>query len=138
MKQEANIEALALNPIQSSLEVGMSSLKQRDHRKLVIIDGNHAFVSGRNASDEYYSGFDEVPVHDNTPHERIPWLDAHVEISGPLVRQVQETFMHTWHLQGGSKIHPEDSVLPELSPTGSADGRLVVHRGLADTNGQLV
>jgi phosphatidylserine/phosphatidylglycerophosphate/cardiolipin synthase-like enzyme len=135
LKQEVNIEALALNPIQTSLEVGMSSLKQRDHRKLVIIDGSHAFVSGRNASDEYYSGFDEVPVHDNTPHERIPWLDAHVEISGPLVRQVQETFMHTWHRQGGSKIRIEDSVLPDLPPTGSADGRLVVHRGLADTNG---
>ena len=135
LKQEANIEAVALNPIQSGREVGMSSLKQRDHRKLIIIDGNHAFVSGRNASDEYYSGFDEIPVHDNTPHERIPWLDAHVEISGPLVRQVQETFMHTWHRQGGGKIEDDDSVLPELSRAGPADGRLVVHRGLADTNG---
>ncbi|UCH30072.1 MAG: phosphatidylserine/phosphatidylglycerophosphate/cardiolipin synthase family protein, partial [Myxococcales bacterium] len=135
LKQEKNVEALALHPIQSSLEVGMSSLKKRDHRKLMIIDGERAFVSGRNASDEYYLGFDEVPVHDNTPHERIPWLDAHVEISGLLVRQVQETFMRTWHRNGGKTIEPDQSVLPELRPAVSAGGRLVVHRGLADTNG---
>jgi len=134
LKQEANIEALALNPIQSGREVGMSSLKQRDHRKLVIIDGKRAVVSGRNASDEYYCGFGEVPVHDNTPHERIPWLDAHVEIEGPLVRLVQETFVETWCRQGGQQIEMDDSVLPELEPAGTADGRLVVHRGLSDTN----
>ncbi len=135
LKQEENIEALALNPIQSGREVGMSSFKKRDHRKLVIIDGKLAFVSGRNASDEYYRGFDEVPVHDNTPHERIPWLDAHVEIRGPLIRQVQRTFMRTWRRQGGGSIPVDHDVLPELSAAGSAAGRLVVHRGLADTNG---
>ncbi len=135
LKEEPDIEALALHPIQSSREFGMSSLKQRDHRKLIIIDGRRAFVSGRNASDEYYLGFDEVPVHDNTPHDRIPWLDAHVEIEGPLVRCVQETFIETWSRQGGQKIEVDDSVLPELDPAGTADGRLVVHRGLSDTNG---
>lgn len=135
LKQEENIEALALNPIQSSREVGMSSLKKRDHRKLVVIDGARAFVSGRNASDEYYLGFDEVPVHDNTPHERIPWLDAHVEIQGPLVKSVQETFVRTWHRQGGGSIEPDRAVFPKLKAAGSAAGRLVVHRGLADTNG---
>jgi len=135
LKQEPNIEALALNPIPSSREVGMSSLKKRDHRKLMIIDGVRAFVSGRNAADEYYAGFDEVPVHDNTPHERIPWLDAHIEVSGLLVRHVQETFMRTWHHNGGNPIDPDDTVRPKLEPAGSASGRLVVHRGLADTNG---
>ncbi len=135
LKQEENIDALALNPIQSGREVGMSSFKKRDHRKLVIVDGTLAFVSGRNASDEYYKGFDEVPVHDNTPHERIPWLDAHVEIEGPLVRLVQQTFMRTWRRQGGGSITVDDGVLPELAPAGQAAGRLVVHRGLADTNG---
>ena len=135
LKEEDNIEVLAVNPIETSKQVGLSSLKKRDHRKLVIIDGQRAFVSGRNAGDEYFLGFDEVPVHDNTRHERIPWLDAHVEVSGPLVREIQQTFMGTWHRQGGAQIPAEQDVLPELKPTGSAAGRLVVHRGLAETNG---
>jgi phosphatidylserine/phosphatidylglycerophosphate/cardiolipin synthase-like enzyme len=135
LREEANIEVLAVNPIEFRKQVDVSSLKKRDHRKLVIIDGRRAFVSGRNASDEYFSGFDEVPVHDNTRHESIPWLDAHVEVSGPLVRDVQETFMHTWDLQGGATIPSQEDVLPELEPAGAAAGRLVVHRGLAETNG---
>jgi phosphatidylserine/phosphatidylglycerophosphate/cardiolipin synthase-like enzyme len=135
LRDEANIEVLAVHPIESHKQVDVSSLKQRDHRKLVIVDGRRAFVSGRNASDEYFSGFDEVPVHDNTRHESIPWLDAHVEVSGPLVRDVQETFMQTWKRQGGATIPSQEDVLPELAPAGSAAGRLVVHRGLAETNG---
>jgi phosphatidylserine/phosphatidylglycerophosphate/cardiolipin synthase-like enzyme len=135
LRGEERIEVLAVNPIESHKQVDVPRLKQRDHRKLVIIDGRQAFVSGRNAGDEYYLGFDEVPVHDNTRHERIPWLDAHVELSGPLVREVQETFMRTWRRQGGSAIPRDVTVLPELERTGSAPGRLVVHRGLAETNG---
>jgi phosphatidylserine/phosphatidylglycerophosphate/cardiolipin synthase-like enzyme len=135
LKEEHNIEVLAVNPIESHKQVDVSNLKQRDHRKLIIIDGKRAFVSGRNASDEYFSGFDEVPVHDNTRHERIPWLDAHVEVSGPLVREVQRTFMHIWDRQGGAEIPATQEVLPTIAPVGSAAGRLVVHRGLADTHG---
>ena len=135
LKEEENIEVLAVNPIASRKQMDVSRLKKRDHRKLVIIDGRRAFVSGRNASNEYYMGFDEVPVHDNTRHERIPWLDAHVEVVGPLVRAVQETFMGTWHRQGGERIPDDEKTMPELAPSGSASGRLVVHHGLADTNG---
>lgn len=135
LREEDNIEVLALNPIETGKQVDVSRFKQRDHRKLTIIDGKRAFVSGRNASDEYYLGFDEVPVHDNTRHERIPWLDAHVEVSGPLVREVQQTFMHTWQEHGGSEIPADSSVLPELDEAGSSSGRLVVHRGLTETNG---
>jgi phosphatidylserine/phosphatidylglycerophosphate/cardiolipin synthase-like enzyme len=135
LKDEANVEVLAVNPIEFHKQVDVSRLKKRDHRKLVIIDGRRAFVSGRNAADEYYLGFGEVPVHDNTRHERIPWLDAHVEVSGPLVREVQETFIRTWRKHGGAPIPSDEDVLPELEPTGPSLGRLVVHRGLAETNG---
>jgi phosphatidylserine/phosphatidylglycerophosphate/cardiolipin synthase-like enzyme len=135
LAQEPNALVLAVDPIVTRKEVGVSSLKKRDHRKLIIIDGRRAFVSGRNAADEYYSGFDEIPVHDNTPHERIPWFDAHVELEGPLVREVQATFVRTWEKQGGPPIELDDDVFPELRPSGPSSGRLVVHRGLAETNG---
>lgn len=135
LAQEPNALVLAVDPIATRKQVGVSSLKKRDHRKLIIIDGRLAFVSGRNAADEYYSGFDEIPVHDHTPHERIPWFDAHVELEGPLVRRVQQTFVRTWEKQGGAPIELDDGVLPELAPAGQSSGRLVIHRGLADTNG---
>ncbi|NVB36765.1 phosphatidylserine/phosphatidylglycerophosphate/cardiolipin synthase family protein [Pseudenhygromyxa sp. WMMC2535] len=139
LRAEANIELLAVERIESAQDVELTRLKRRDHRKLVIVDGLRALVSGRNASDEYYQGFDEVPIHDNTRHERIPWLDAHVEVAGPLVREIQANFLETWRDQGGSLprgLGPES--LPELEPAGEVAARLVVHRGLADANGMAM
>ncbi|MCA9699259.1 MAG: hypothetical protein KC431_17170, partial [Myxococcales bacterium] len=138
---ELAAEVVALSPIGSRHDVDVPKLKKRDHRKLVIIDGERALVSGRNIGDQYYRGFDELPVHDNTAHDRIPWLDAHIEVAGPLVAEVQRSFLATWREQGreqGSKLPADmETLLPALArePAGESVGRLVVHHGLADANG---
>lgn len=134
LKAEANVDVLAVNPIEAPQDVDLELLRKRDHRKVAIIDGVRAFVSGRNASDEYFCGFAEIPIHDNTRHERIPWLDAHIEVHGPLVRQIQDMFVATWRAQEGTEVIEERDG-PELAPAGSAAGRLVVHRGFEDANG---
>lgn len=135
LEVEPNVEVLALSPIGSRHDVDVPRLKQRDHRKLAIIDGCRALVSGRNGADVYYRGFDELPIHDHTPHQRIPWLDAHIEIDGPLVADVQRSFLATWLEQDGPPPGDLAELMPELHPVGSSAGRLVVHRGLADANG---
>jgi phosphatidylserine/phosphatidylglycerophosphate/cardiolipin synthase-like enzyme len=132
---EANVEVLALGPIETRHDVDVSRLKQRDHRKLVIIDGERAIVSGRNADDAYYRGFAEVAIHDHTEHERIPWLDADVELAGPIVGDVQRCFLSTWVEQGGAPPQDQSVLLPALEHAGSIAARLVVHRGLVDANG---
>lgn len=132
---EANVEVLALGPIGSRHEVDVPRLKQRDHRKLVIIDGERAIVSGRNAADPYYRSFTEVAIHDQTEHERIPWLDAHVELAGPIVAEVQRCFLATWDEQGGTPPPDRGALLPLLDRAGPIATRLVVHRGLVDANG---
>lgn len=133
LRNEPRADVLAITPIGSTREISASKLKRRDHRKLVVVDGTRAFVTGRNGSDEYYFGFDETPVHDQTPHDRIPWLDAHVEVEGPLVTRIQQTFVDTWREQDGPTI--PDDVVVDVPRAGDATGRLVVHRGLADANG---
>ena len=134
LRAETNVEVLAVNPIESPQAVDLERLRRRDHRKVVVVDGRRAFVSGRNASDEYFYGFGEVPVHDNTRHERIPWLDAHVEVEGPLVRLIEDMFVATWTAEGGTEII-EPRGRAERAPAGSAAGRLVVHHGFEDANG---
>ncbi|MCA9657907.1 MAG: phosphatidylserine/phosphatidylglycerophosphate/cardiolipin synthase family protein [Myxococcales bacterium] len=131
--EEPGIEIVASAPISSDrLEVG--AFKRRDHRKLIIIDGEVALVGGRNCGDEYYTGFDEVAITDWTPHERVPWLDAHVEVHGPLVSAVQRDFVTTWRASGGPEIADENALFPDLAAVGDVDARLVLHRGLVDTN----
>ena len=152
LRDEPGAEVMAIGPIPSREDLGLVRLKRRDHRKLLVVDGREAIVSGRNASDEYYQGFDEVAVHDNTHHDRIPWLDAHVELRGPLAGEVGRCFVETWLSQGGSALEPDEGATPDggdagaaLSGTWSGSGsaatastgcaRLVVHHGLRDANG---
>ena len=135
LEEEPNVEVAVGSPIESAGDVETVTLKKRDHRKLLVVDGRVAIVSGRNAGDEYYQGFDEVPIHDNTPHERIPWLDAHVEVAGPLVLDIQQCFLDAWEECEAPEIQDRDALLPELAPVGSEAARLVVHNGLLDAHG---
>ncbi len=134
---EPNVEVLASDPITLAEGVDAVRLKQRDHRKLVIVDGAIAFVSGRNAGDEYYEGFDEVAILDTTSHERIPWLDAHLEIRGPLVAEVQRVFLENWRRNRGAEVDEDQAVYPPLARVGSSRARIVHHDGLADANALL-
>ncbi len=132
---EDNIEVVVGSPIEFGKSFDSVSLKQRDHRKLLVVDGRTGFVTGRNISDPYYLGFDETPIHHHTAHEHIPWLDAHVEASGPIVDALDATFASAWAGYGGAE---HANLTPPPSPqVGSCCARLVVHNGLLDANGML-
>lgn len=132
---EDNIEVVVGSPIGFGRTLDSVALKQRDHRKLLIVDGQTGFVTGRNISDAYYRGFDETPIHQHTAHEHIPWLDAHVEATGPIVDALDATFAGAWAKYGGH--HDVDQDRSASSPTGTCAARLVVHNGLVDANGML-
>jgi len=132
---EDNVEVVVGSPIGFRRSLDSITLKQRDHRKILVVDGQTGFVTGRNISDAYYRGFDETPIHHHTAHEHIPWLDAHIEATGPLVDALEATFADAWIGYGGGRhvdLNP-----PASSPTGSCAARLVVHNGLVDANGML-
>ncbi|HFE44186.1 MAG TPA: phosphatidylserine/phosphatidylglycerophosphate/cardiolipin synthase family protein, partial [Nannocystis exedens] len=131
---EPGIEVVAASPISAGDRPHVDAFKRRNHRKMIIIDGQVALVGGRNCGDEYYTGFDEVAITDWTPHERIPWLDAHVELRGPLVAAVQRAFVDTWQTSGGEPIRDEVRLFPPLVAVGTTCARLVLHEGLVDTN----
>ncbi len=61
-------------------------LNFRNHRKIVIVDGKTAYVGGHNVGDEYVSGHSTLG----------PWRDTHVELTGPVVQEVQFCFIQDW------------------------------------------
>ncbi|WP_090730320.1 cardiolipin synthase [Azotobacter beijerinckii] len=61
-------------------------LNFRNHRKLVVVDGLRGFLGGLNVGDEYLGG---------NPHLS-PWRDTHVELSGPVLACLQESFAEDW------------------------------------------
>mgnify|MGYP004487287959 FL=1 len=67
-----------------------TALNNRDHRKLIDIDGKVAYTGGLNISDEYI----------NLNHKRFSyWKDAAIRIEGPAVKTFTVTFLQLWYLQ---------------------------------------
>lgn len=102
-------------------------LKLRDHRKLVIADGELALVGGRNLAHEYYTGFGEVALTASSSWRTVPWLDSGARVEGPAVSELEAAFLRAWTAAGGDPF----SVV-EPRPRGSASARVIVHRGLRD------
>ena len=119
------VELRVLNPITSP--PSLHDLKQRDHRKLAVVDGQVALVGGRNLSHEYYAGFDEVSLTARSRWREVPWLDAGARVEGPAVAELDRSFLDAWTAAGGSAF---DIVEPGLAGTVAA--RVVVHHGLRD------
>ena len=105
----------------------LEDLKQRDHRKLVVVDGRVALLGGRNLSHEYYSGFEEVPLHAGMTWRTVPWLDAGARVEGPAVAALEQSFFQAWKEAGGGTFD-----IPECPAAGTAAARVIVHRGLRD------
>lgn len=106
----------------------LEALKQRDHRKILSVDGTTAIVTGRNLAASYYRGFDELLLRPETLPDDVPWLDASAVIRGPAVAEIDAAFAQAWVAAGGL---PWQGVAAE--PAGTASVRVVIHRGLADT-----
>lgn len=134
LEAEPAIEVVSAQPIASRGDLDPLVLKRRDHRKIVVVDGQLAIVGGRNAGDEYYTGFDEVAITDWTPHQRIPWLDAHVEVQGPLVGAIERAFVARWVEAGG--LPPDDAIV-DPPPAGPSRARLLLHEGVDDAAAML-
>ena len=58
----------------------------RDHRKIVIIDGQTAYTGGMNVADYYIEGLPKVGK----------WRDMHIRIEGPAVDELQRIFLTMW------------------------------------------
>lgn len=81
----------------------------RNHRKIVIADGEVAYVGGLNVGNEYL-GLDP---------QMSPWRDTHVEVRGPVVQAVQLSFAEDWYWS--PKQIPGGTVTALSLPTGPAD-----------------
>jgi cardiolipin synthase len=82
-------------------------LNDRDHRKLVVIDGREAFVGGHCIVDDWL-GDAEDGQH---------FSDVSVHLHGPIVHSVQGAFSENWAGETG-ELFLGDGVFPALEPAG--------------------
>lgn len=74
----------------------LSSLKARNHRKLVLVDRQVVILAGRNVGDHYYRSFSEVKLAPTADQRTVPWFDLSVELRGPVVEQARQSFDQEW------------------------------------------
>ncbi len=92
-------------------------MNQRDHRKLLIVDGETVFLGGINIS-SVYSGGSFTARHRRPPETgKLPWRDTDLQIEGPVVAEFQKLFLETWRTQKGEPLAPRD-YYPALQPAG--------------------
>jgi cardiolipin synthase len=107
------VEYRPLNPLRRRFSF---RLNDRDHRKILVVDGKVAFLGGVNMARVYQNPPSAgAPADGDTAHAF--WRDAAVRIEGPAVAHVQNLFLHTWQRQGGGQI--DFATPPQAAANGS-------------------
>ena len=104
---EAGIEAYPFFKVVFPLFA--TRINWRNHRKLVVIDGEIGYIGGMNVADRYVDG-------GSFGH----WRDAHIRVTGPAVAALQYSFAVDWRFMGNELI--EDHI-----PTANENGTAAMH-----------
>jgi cardiolipin synthase len=91
-------------------------LNDRDHRKLVVIDGREGFVGGHCVVDEWMGDAEDGQNY----------ADVSVRLHGPIVHSIQSAFSENWAGETG-ELFAGDKVFPKLEPAGD----ITVHAAYA-------
>ena len=109
-----------------------TNLLRRMHRKIVVVDGERAFVGGINYSADHLGDFGPEAKQDYA-----------VEITGPVVAQIHRFVLHAIAVGGMGRrwlrSRAAGSVRPDLEPAGEAEAFLVTrdnHRHTSDIERQ--
>ncbi|HEY3808605.1 MAG TPA: phospholipase D-like domain-containing protein [Steroidobacteraceae bacterium] len=122
----AGIRVCAFNPLNPL--TGHFAINDRDHRKLLLADGQIAIIGGVNLSTDYQS----APVGSGQPQAQPPWHDTDLRIEGPAVDELKHLFDEHWRQQGGD----EDALVPG-DGDGAAQGDQVVRIVGSQAGGRL-
>jgi len=114
--QDAGVAVLEYNPINPLAARKDWDLNERDHRKLLIVDGRQAILGGVNISSVYSSGSSR-PSRAKRRGPDLPWRDTDLRIEGPVVAEFQKLFMQTWSEQHGPQL-AQRRYFPPLRPMG--------------------
>jgi cardiolipin synthase len=86
----------------------LSRFNNRTHRKLLVVDGRVGFTGGVGIGDEW-TGDAQDAQH---------WRDTHFRVVGPVVAQMQATFMTNW-IKARSQVQHSEPYFPALENAGS-------------------
>lgn len=91
----------------------LARLNNRTHRKLLVVDGQVGFTGGVGIA-PHWMGNAQDPDH---------WRDSHYLVRGPVVAQMQATFLDNWLKVTGKVLHGE-LYFPPIAPAGAQKAQM--------------
>ncbi|WP_298273059.1 cardiolipin synthase [Geobacter sp.] len=109
LMEGTRIRAVRFLPLRQGLYLNL-----RNHRKVLIVDGERGFTGGMNLGDRHLlEGSGPTAVK-----------DMHFEVKGPVVGELQRVFLEDWHFATGELLDSE-RYFPPIPPAGAALARAV-------------
>ena len=91
----------------------LARLNNRTHRKLLVVDGQAGFTGGVGIA-PHWMGNAQDPDH---------WRDSHYLVRGPVVAQMQATFLDNWLKVTGKVLHGA-LYFPPIAPAGAQKAQM--------------
>lgn len=91
----------------------LGRLNNRTHRKLLVVDGRLGFTGGVGIAPKW-TGMGQDADH---------WRDSHFRAEGPVVAQMQSTFLDNWLKVTGQVLHGEP-YFPALKAAGNSGAQM--------------
>ena len=105
MLERAGVRVAHFHPLRIS---NLGRLNNRDHRKLMIIDGRIGYIGGFCIADEWLGD----------ARHRKEYRDTGLRVTGPIVNRLQGAFCENWIEETG-EIPAGDKYFPRLPATGN-------------------
>lgn len=87
----------------------------RNHRKIIVIDGETAFVGGLNFADRYLNGVEGIGV----------WRDTHLKVRGEVATSLQTVFLIDWYFVRQELLLNREEYLPYVREDGNVITQVV-------------
>jgi cardiolipin synthase len=91
----------------------IARMNNRTHRKILVVDGRIGFTGGVGIADKW----------DGNAQDADHWRDSHYRVEGPVVAQMQATFIDNWTKVSGDVLHGAD-YLPAITAAGDARAQM--------------
>jgi len=110
---EAGAQVRVFNPVAPwRRRFRLDRLTLRDHRKILVVDGEIGFTGGCNLAAAW------LPIDDGGRG----WRDDAVRVEGPAVRGLTSSVLRTWHALGGPPLR---RIRRSVPPSGTSGGQAV-------------
>lgn len=117
--KQAGIEVFPFNRVR--LLFFANRINYRNHRKIIIVDGQYGFVGGINISDRY--------INQPADPAKVYWRDTHLRIEGPGMVFLQHLFLCDWNFCSGQKMQPDPDYFRAIPVPGAGTSLQIAASG---------